>query len=244
MTEPAFASGVLPGEFRIGQIFGRSFSMLSRDFLPFVGLTALATSPNLLLAVIGGPHAHPGLTLLTVLLALILGNLAQAFVLYGAFQHMMGNSVQAGQSLSVALGRFFPIIGASICIAFGGMFGFLLLVVPGFMWLMMWWVTIPACVVEGLGPIESMRRSSQLTLGHRWPIFGLFVLLVVANLVVSFILGAILGAAGLVRILPIVTWAWGAIYTAFYAIVAVTAYHDLRVLKEGVDTHQIAAVFS
>ena len=45
--------------------------------------------------------------------------------------------------------------------------------------------------------------------------------------------------------------AWGgviwliltAIYTAYYNIVLVMMYHDLRAAKEGVDTEQIASVF-
>jgi hypothetical protein len=31
--------------------------------------------------------------------------------------------------------------------------------------------------------------------------------------------------------------------TAFYAVLIVVTYHDLRVAKEGIDTDQIAAVF-
>jgi hypothetical protein len=36
---------------------------------------------------------------------------------------------------------------------------------------------------------------------------------------------------------------WNAIWTAFFAILVVVAYRDLRVAKEGIDTDQIAAVF-
>jgi hypothetical protein len=36
---------------------------------------------------------------------------------------------------------------------------------------------------------------------------------------------------------------WGAVWKAFYVILAVVIYHDLRVAKEGVDTEKIAAVF-
>jgi hypothetical protein len=36
---------------------------------------------------------------------------------------------------------------------------------------------------------------------------------------------------------------WDAIWTAFFAVVMVVTYHDLRVAREGVDTEQIAAVF-
>jgi hypothetical protein len=39
------------------------------------------------------------------------------------------------------------------------------------------------------------------------------------------------------------TLAWNGVWGAFYAIFGVVTYHDLRVAKEGVDVHQIAAVF-
>jgi hypothetical protein len=41
----------------------------------------------------------------------------------------------------------------------------------------------------------------------------------------------------------VISLIWTAIWTAFFAILGVVAYHDLRVAKEGVDTEQIAAVF-
>jgi hypothetical protein len=41
----------------------------------------------------------------------------------------------------------------------------------------------------------------------------------------------------------VVNMVWSAVWTAFFAIVIVVTYHDLRVAKEGVDTDQIAAVF-
>jgi hypothetical protein len=54
---------------------------------------------------------------------------------------------------------------------------------------------------------------------------------------------------GLSRLIggPTLAWivflAWSAAFGAFYAIMVVVIYHDLRVAKEGVDTDQIAAVF-
>ena len=244
MIDPPFAAtGGLAGEFRIANIFGQSFAILSRDFLPFVLLTALATSPNLLVALAGGVESHLVSSVLAILLGLVLGSLAQAFVLHGAFQHMMGREVRAGESLAVALARFFPIIGTSVCVTFAIAFGSLLLILPGITWLMMWWVAVPVCVVEGLGPIHSMRRSRELTRGHRWKLFEIFVLLIILDVVASSLLGLVVAGVGAIPS-AVVTWVWMAVYTAFSAIVAITAYHDLRVLKDGVDTQQIAAGFA
>jgi hypothetical protein len=56
----------------------------------------------------------------------------------------------------------------------------------------------------------------------------------------------LIGLAGIIGgpILALIVFlAWSAIFGAFYAIMVVVIYHDLRVTKEGVDTDQIAAVF-
>jgi hypothetical protein len=246
MTDPSIAAPVqLPGELRIGGIFSRAFNILSQNFMPFVLLTALATFPNLILGGLGASaRIHPGWVGLSWLLGIIFSFLAQGFVLYAAFQDMLNRHVRAGESLGVASARFFPIVGVAICVGIAGGFGMLLLVVPGIIWLVMWSVAVPACVVERLGPIQSMRRSAALTKGHRWKIFGIFVLLLVVNLICQIVLRLVLKAAGGVDANIVGLWIWSAIFTAFSAIVTTIIYHDLRVAKEGVDTEQIAAVFA
>jgi hypothetical protein len=131
---------------------------------------------------------------------------------------------------------------------------FLLLIIPLPILYLMWFVATPACVVERLGPIRSMGRSRALTKGHRWKIFGLILVIVIPALIVSAVVVIVMGRPSLSGPIQIVntarvSWSqvisliWTAIWTAFFAILGVVAYHDLRVAKEGVDTEQIAAVF-
>ena len=47
-------------------------------------------------------------------LGIMLYTLAQAIVLYGAFQDMRGRPVNLAESLQVGLQRFFPIVGLAI----------------------------------------------------------------------------------------------------------------------------------
>ena len=51
--------------------------------------------------------------------------------------------------------------------------------------------SIPGCVVEGRGPIESWSRSAQLTKGYRWRLFGLALLLMVMSQVATKIIGLV-----------------------------------------------------
>jgi hypothetical protein len=88
-----------------------------------------------------------------------------------------------------------------------------------------------------------LQRSAELTKGHRWKIFGLWILLIIISAVVSPLIELALSPLGSWIVTFIVNLAWTAIWGAYYAIAVVVSYHDLRVAKEGIDIEQIASVF-
>jgi hypothetical protein len=173
----------------------------------------------------------------------VLGTLSQAVVLYGAFQDMRGQRVNLGESMRVGLRRFLPVVGLAISTTLLGFLGLFVFVVPGLICFTMLFVATPACVVEGRGVFSSMGRSAALTRGHRWKIFGLMLVMYICDAIVDKPIDQALTslAGGVPAFVAHVIWngVWG----AFYAILAVVSYHDLRVAKEGVDIEQIAAVF-
>jgi hypothetical protein len=241
------------GDFRVGRVFSRTFGVLSRNFLPFCFVTLIATLPNLFFftfqsglartaPITGGAAA--GRAVLAACLAIMLYALSQAILLYASFEDMRGRRVNLGDSILIAMRRIFPILGVAIVSAILAGLASLLLIIPGFIVLTMVFVATPACVVEKLGPFKAIGRSAQLTKGNRWKIFGLwFVTMLVGTVSQSLLLKLLLGITGSLYLAVIVWFIWGAIYAAFYAVLAVVTYHDLRVAKEGVDTDQIAAVF-
>jgi uncharacterized membrane protein len=182
------------------------------------------------------------LIVIGVLAILILHTLAQAAILYVAFQSMRGRVVGIVEALRRGLSRFGAIVGLAILVGCGIWIGLILLIVPGIMFALRWSVALPACVVEGLGPLASMKRSAQLTKGHRWKPFGIFLLLWVVSALAGLLIGLLLRPAGVAGT-QVVQALWNAAWTAFWYVTLVMIYHDLRVIKEGVDIDQIAAVF-
>jgi hypothetical protein len=270
MTAASNAEILASAEFRIGRVFSRSFGILRRHFFKFLLLTLIAMAPSLLLVLSGlstvrpvGPQGVPqvsGTMIATglggVLLWVLLYAVSQAVVLHGAFQDMRGKPFVVGTSLKAGLSRLLPIIGLGISVVIAVDLGFILLVVPGFIIMSMLFVSLPACVVERLGPFKSMSRSAALTKGHRWQIFGIFLLLLIVLMIVGAIVGFIGGIVGAIvlsiggpshligiTVTGIVNFVSNALAGAFQAIVVAVIYHDLRVVKEGVDADQIAAVF-
>jgi hypothetical protein len=151
--------------------------------------------------------------------------------------------VSVVQSLKVALGRILPVIGVAITAFLVTVVGFVFLIVPGLFIATMLFVATPVCVVERLGPFASLNRSASLTEGNRWAIFALLVILFVPASLIEGVRDTVTEAIGN----PIVDFAaragWDTIWNAFYVVLGVVAYNDLRAAKEGIDTARIAAVF-
>ena len=163
---------------------------------------------------------------------------------------MRGRDVIIGDAIGRAFSRFLSLLGISILVGLGVAIGFMLLIVPGIILALRWAVAVPACVVENKGPLESMRRSAELTKGHRWKIFGVWVLIAIVAIIILIMVGVFAGlgavvAQGLGRVLiaGVISLILTAIVTAELYVLNAMIYHDLRVAKEGVDTEQIAAVF-
>ncbi len=200
------------------------------------------------------PYQNLGASLFGIVLLVVLKMFAQAIVVYSAFQVMRGRPVDLAESAQIGLRRFFPILALAIIVPVLCGLASILLVFPGLMLMMMWFVAVPVCVVEQIGPFDSMGRSRELTKGHRWQLFGMVLLISIPGLIIGGIAVAAIatmGPAGIVSLTSalfttvgqLVNLVWGAIWTSFLAILIVVTYHDLRVVKEGIDTDQIAAVF-
>jgi hypothetical protein len=249
---PPFTAHPAEGDFRIGRVLERSFSVLSRNFLPFFVVTTVAYLPTLLVlnasaAGSAGAGQHlarsAALVFVGLLLMAVAGALSQAVVLYGAFQDLRGRPVSLAESVRVGLRRAGPIVALAIVMSLLGMLGLVLLIVPGMLLFTMWFVASSACVVERTGLRQSLRRSSQLTKGHRGKILGLMLLLFIVSAMVTLVIDTILSAVGGATLSLLGSLVWNGILGAFYAISAVVSYHDLRVAKEGIDIEHIAAVF-
>ena len=113
--------------------------------------------------------------------------------------------------------------------------------VPTAILLVMSTVIVPACIVEGLGPLASMIRSAALTKRCRWKIFGMTLLLglltIGGGVLSNIVMPERSGLAAAVDAL------WFVPLIAYWNAAVIMTYHDLRVAKEGFDTGPIAAVF-
>jgi hypothetical protein len=182
--------------FEVGRVISGTFAVIGRNFIPFILLALLlAGLPKLLVALVQPQFRNDGNVqnvqwdysaqmyggwIVGALVVLVAGFVLQAAIVHATVSDLNGRRVVVGDSLKVGLRNCLPLIGLAILLGLGVMIGFVLLIVPGVILLVMWSVAVPAKVVEKIGVMEALSRSDDLTWGRRWPIFGLFLIYAVA----------------------------------------------------------------
>jgi uncharacterized membrane protein len=98
---------------------------------------------------------------------------------------------------------FWRYLGASILLSLAVAIGFVLLIVPGIIFGLMFMFATFIVIERELGPIDAMNESHRLTRGHKWQLFGFVLLLVLVNL-----LGLLALLVGIFVSIPVSTLAF------------------------------------
>jgi hypothetical protein len=240
------ADGFSGADFRIGQVISKSFQVFFHDIGTYSLIAGAAAAPSLALAFIeptGAPQDQAILALAYFVLIIFFSPLATAINLHAAFQSMRGRPVRLGESVAGGLSRFLPLLGVMVLFTLGVALGLLLLIVPGIILIIMWYVAVPACVVERTGPVRSFGRSRELTKGYRWKIFGLALLVYLVSAIGSMLTGGLANALAGPWGQIVTQVVWQGLSGGFGSVMIAVVYYYLRVAKEGVDVDQIASVF-
>ena len=229
--------------FTIGSVLGRSFSLLSSRTGIFLALAFLSLLPGAAFQAYGVERTGLAFSLIN----LFVGMLVQGGVAFAVYRIMTGDAhVTFGEALSHGMSRALPLMGTAILAGIGTAFGLVLLILPGLILLCVWSVAVPCCVVEHLGPIDSLKRSARLTKGHRLQIFAIAflsaVLAQVAAQIAMWLAVAIFPASPLLLTAVIMIFAL-LLPQAYTLIVFTTTYYDLRTADEGVALESLASSF-
>jgi hypothetical protein len=227
---------------RVGDVLSRAFSLFGAQWAPFIGLALVAYAPDFIFGLLV-PKPSGALTLVSLVLQTVCGALANAAIIYGVVQVLRGRGFTFSESIGSGFSRMGAVVGLSLLVGILVVLATLLLVVPGIIVWCVYAVAIPVCVVERLGPSASMSRSSFLTRGNRWRIFGIFALIIVASVVFGALFGALAAYVGGLVLVAVAVFLIQALAGAFNAVAVGVLYYQLRVAREGVDIENIASVF-
>jgi hypothetical protein len=168
--------------------------------------------------------------LIAAAILVIIWAVLQAAITRAAAQATIGDPIDVEGSYRWGLKRFGSVLLVALLVGLTVGIGFLLLIIPGIVFLAFFAVSVPALVVENRRGTDAMRRSWALVSGHFWHALGTIVVAMIIAGVVSGIIGAIGGSNWFLR------WIFTAIAqivtVPFTSLVGVLLYLDLRARKE------------
>lgn len=232
--------------FSVGSVLKSGLSIYFRNFPLFGLLSVIAFAPYFVFRVWVVPEVinpFSAWVLADALLGLICITLVQGGLTFAVVSSLRGSAAVDLWTISARSLAVMPrIIAVSVLVTILIGIGFVLLIVPAVIVTLMLFVAVPASVMEG-GVGKALKRSAALTKGFKGQLFGLSIVLGIpmqaaAVLMMMTVVPQIGPTAGAIVELGMECF-FGGIVGACGAV----AYHDLRIVKEGVDTESIAAAF-
>jgi len=242
-----------------GALLDRAFRLYTSNFSLMLGITAAAYVPFYLIMLIIESHLKTnvqvtGVSLSTLLFQLVFMVLwasiafpiAGGAATYAISERYLGNDITISAALRLTLSRFWRLSVAQITATIRVMFGLLLLIVPGILWILSYSLVVPAILVENQKAIPSLRRSRDLVKGHRGKVFCILCVISllqwIAILGVSMISGMIFHVeSGSGGVLNSATVNLASIFVTPLGIVAtILLYYDMRIRKEGFDLEMLS----
>ena len=224
------------------EIIDAAFQLWRSHYAQFCVLSLVACAPLFLLHVVADVNSQPFAALTAQLLSLFCNALAEASIVVAVSDIYLGGTVNVRRALEQTMPRVWRVISASWLRGFYVLLGFLMLIVPGFLFLAQSFATTAVVVLEPLPYArEALARSITLSKGMRWKILitlGLSWLLVFL-LAVS----ARVGIADFSfdpRVDNLFTQIVFALLLPLPAVVATLLYYDARTRHEAFDLELMA----
>ena len=188
----------------------------------------------------------PFLAVMAVIVAF--NAILQAAITRATASHLAGSRPGLIPCLETGLTLFVPMIVISMVIGLCAGIAALFLIVPGVILWLYWSMALPAFVQEPIGMFESLKRSVELTKGHRGDIFLIMLALGIGMAVLNWILRAMVGPMlGTATSQPLSALV-ASLFAAFNSMVSLTImasiYIELRNVKDGALPNELAAIFA
>jgi hypothetical protein len=232
------------------EIIDAAAQLLRQHYQELVATTALFMIPVILLRLIFPVQAFtPGqMPVLSSFrggfvvwcAAIVFGSMSNGAVVTIVSDSYLGRDVTISAAINRVIGRFGTVLGAAILQALAIGLGFVLLLIPGFIFLAWYFATMNVVMVEGKGASEALRRSHELVKGSVGRVLGTLLLagiiVVVIQFLVSMVLALVVPALRTnVNLTTILSYIVGIFIYPLVTVVITLLYYDLRIRKEGFD---------
>lgn len=191
----------------VGDAVGYGWEVYWKNWTTLIVISIVVIAIEVVFGLIGNASDNLGFRIVVQFLGFLVGALVSLGWLRVSLEVTRGVKPEVGD-LFKAQG-YGPYLLATILFTIGLYIGLILCIIPGIIFLCVFgfYGFVIAERGEGVGVMESLQKSADLTRGHRWQLFGLGIVLFLINVV-----GAILCLVGLLFTAGITLLAWAYTY--------------------------------
>lgn len=215
----------------LGALLAQLVAAPKKETITVLGQTQTITDRTFAAFVLGA--------IIAAIVAVIISAVLQAAMMRGAALATIGDPVDVEASYRWGFKRFGSVLLVGLLVGITVAIGFILLIVPGIIFLTLFSVSIPALVIENRRGTEAMKRSWNLASDHFWHVLGVILVAAIITGVVSGVIGSFGGSNWFA------SWIFSAIAqiitVPFSALVSVLLYLDLRSRKEALTATTLRA---
>jgi hypothetical protein len=250
----------------VGEILDAGFKLYFRNWTKLAATVAIVVVPvQIINAVVrestykfvrdGTPYylasdkgAYQAGQIVILILTAIVALLVVAAAFRAVSEAYLGHSPSVGASLRFAVGKLPSLLWLDILIILGVVLGLVLIIIPGIFAYVLWSVSVPVLMVEGLKGTSAIGRSRELVTGRWWATFAVLLVSVLLTQVVAFVVARVVSDAFLTHtnsvaayaiVVALLTIASQVLLLPVVVAVTTVLYFDLRVRKEGFDLSQM-----
>ena len=244
--------------FGIGRVVTQTVGAIRRNAVPIVLLCCIAHMAQTAAVYLldnAATKLLPGqplwsARLLSVSISFALYAVLTGGVIYVVVEDLDGRRARLGSAALFGARMMIPALLLTLLVSLSGLVGSLL-IAPGLMLVMRWFVAVPVRVIEGPGFRHVLSRSAVLTKGYRWRLLALWVAYYALVTVLSFLSGVLVKAfagqgawmGGFNPGAYLTTMIFAVITNSIHMAGTATVYGELRRVKDGGLPSQLAAVF-
>ena len=165
-----------------GSVISRMWEIYRGQFAVLVGTAVILYAVQFVLYLLLGSAAAWALGVLFIALVFLYEGMVVKLVQDvqdGRRDHSVGDLMRGVEPV------FWPLVGASILAGIGIGIGFILLIIPGLILMVIWAVVAPVIVLERPGVFAAFGRSRELVRGNGWNVFAVIVIVFLAVAVIS-----------------------------------------------------------
>lgn len=240
-------------EMKLSEILDTAFSLLQNHFWKMISLCGVVLAPFYLLYIVGtawgawwvqnNPYWYvetPASVFFLIFLLAALFFLAvyvvEAALVKAVGDIFLGRLPDAKACYGSVLPRIGPLLWSASLAGIFVFLGFLVLVIPGIVLHLMFFILVPVVMLEPLSGMEALKRSKGLMKGEMLKALGLILIMVVVSWGVDF-------ALGFIRI-PMLQALLGSIFQflliVFTNIAGVVFYFQVKAAKEDFNEEQLS----